>query len=300
MTNLTPNQWHFRAAGIEDLPQVKEICASTFDDHDYVPSSWPEWARDKRNQLFLVEAAGQPAGLYCLRIGLAGPGSSWVQGVRVARAFQRQGLAAEIMRHAIETSRQQELTALFYTTAETNTPMHRVAKAFSFRHIGTYLSRHWQRETALPATGVLTQRLVTASEFDGAYYQVVNSPEYEATAGFYCNNWWWKPLSIAALREHIERREVFSLTGALKTLAIFAKTEGDSYWLSFLTGEPAASQQLLAHLIKKGLAYAPPDQSNPITALLPATEFSRTLLEQARFQPDEEEAVFWMYELPLR
>ena len=300
MTDQKLTRWHFRPSGLADLPLVQEVCASIAGEQgDYVPYSWPEWAADDRNQLFLVEAEGRPAGLYCLRIGLAGPGSGWIQGVRVAAAFQRQGLAAEIVRHAVKTSRQQGLTVLRYATNEANTPMHRIAARFNFRHVGSYLSQIGQRKNLSPVTTGLSYRLVTTSEFDGAYYQIVNSAEYRATDGFYCDGWWWKPLSIENLRQHIERREVFSLTGALKTLAIFTRYDEDSYWLSFLTGEQAASQQLLAHLVKKGLAYTPPDHDHIMTALLPDTNFSRTLLEQAHFVPDAEEPVFWLYQLPL-
>ena len=299
MMNKTKVDWRFRPGSEADLPLVEQVCAEIWGGQDYVPSSWLEWARDKRNQLFLIEAEGQPAGVYCLRIGLAGPGSSWVQGVRVAPAFRGQGLAVEIICHAVETSRQQGLQVLRYTTAEDNTPMHRIAQQLGFRYAGNFADYHFKRDSLTPVPTGLPYRLVTASEFDGTYHLITNSPEYRATEGFYCDRWWWKPLSLECLREHIERREVYSLTGTLKTVAIFSRTEENTFWLSMLTGDPTATQSLVSQLVKKGLACAPPTQKYVVNALLTQTELVRNTLPQAGFGLDKYEPVFYMYELAL-
>src|SRR5438270_8573028 len=93
-----------RRGGPADMPLVEKICADVWGGEDYVPYQWNNWAADPQNQLYLFELEGKPAALYCLRLGIAGPTSSWIQGVRVASAFKRRGLAARIIEHAIETS----------------------------------------------------------------------------------------------------------------------------------------------------------------------------------------------------
>src|SRR6185312_16909544 len=100
-----------------------------------------------------------------------------------------------------------------------------------------------------PSRGnVLASRLVTTSEFDEAYRILLESPEFQLGHGIYCNCWTWKPLDMDTFRQHLERREVYCLTGALKVLAIMARPESESYWIAFLAGEASAKLPLLQEL----------------------------------------------------
>lgn len=279
---------------------MEEICGDVWGGQDYVPGEWVAWSANPDNQLYLVEINGRPAGAYNLRLNFVAPDSGWVQAVRVSSTFRRQNVAAAIIEHAIETCRAQGLKALCYVTAEENAPMHRLAQRYDFRHVGNFLSNYYA-QTTLPKPAVQPYRLVTTSEFDGAYNLVSNSPEYQATESLYSVAWHWKSLSIDALRQHIERREVYSLTGMLKALAILTRDEYEenSYWLSYLAGEEAARVALLQELTRKVAALTPPDQPINFSVLLPQTGLNEAALQQANFVPSEHEAVLWLYELGL-
>ena len=287
-----------RPASADDQTTVVQICGEAMGGDDYVPYVWPEWASNPASQPFILDVNGKPAALYCLREGLAGPGSGWIQGVRVRPIFRQQGLAGAIIQHAIDTAREQHFSALRYVTALENTPMHRVAERLNFRKLGNFMLSTYPHNR-VPVTTGLPYRLVTTSEFDGAYNLITQSPEYKATSGFYSVGWWWKPLSMACLREHIEQREVYTLTGALTTLAILSKNEDYAYDLSLLTGELQASQSLLLQLIKKVLPSVPAEKESIIHALLPQTPIAETLLPQLGFEPDPHEPAFTLYELNL-
>ncbi|HEX2913265.1 MAG TPA: GNAT family N-acetyltransferase [Chloroflexia bacterium] len=281
-----------------DLPQVKTICADVHDGDDYVPHVWTEWASNPANHLYIFELDGKPAALYCLRLGLAGPGSGWIQGVRVARAYQRQGIAAVLIQHAIERSRTFDLSVLRYTTAADNVPMHRLAESSGFQHAGIFMNYPFVKLDPPPHTP-LPARLVVPSEFDGAYNMIINSVEYLTTNGFYCDAWLWKPLSIDALREHIERCEVYSPTGALTALAIMTRSSDGSFWLPYMVGEAQAQRVILASLVKKVLSLTPPQQEINFCAQLPHTLNNEQLLTQFGFAPDSIEPYMWLYELVL-
>lgn len=263
-----------------------------------MPQAWPEWAANPANLLFLFEIENEPAALYCLRVGLAGPNTGWVQGVRVSPDFRKRGLAAAIIEHAIKVSREQGLTALRYVTALENTPMHRVAERFGFRMSGNFLSSYHTKTKPLNTAG-LPYRLVTTSEFDGAFHLITTSADYGAANGFYCEAWLWKTLTVDALRLHIEQREVYTLVGALSALAILSKDKDGVYWLAYLTGEVQAAQVLIQQLIKKIITSVAPGQTAILNALLPQSYIAETVLAQTGFQADPHEPVLTLYELSL-
>ncbi len=297
MANSTLSGLQVRRGQPEDIEAVNTICADVWGGSDYVPSIWLEWIAQPNNQFYLFELEGQPAALYCLRLGLAEPGSSWIQAVRVATSFKGRGLAAAIIEHAITTSRELGFHVLRYTTAHTNTPMHRLADRYGFRHIGNFLSYHF-KGLLPPKPSGLTSRLVTTAEFDGAYGLVTASAEYRATEGFYCDNWLWRPLDIENLRGHIERREVFTLNGALRALAILTKDEEGFFWLPFLAGEPQARTALLTAMLHKVSCLSPQEQVE-LAVLLPQTPVIESLLTKAGFAPDGHEPIMFLYELML-
>ena len=281
-----------------DLPLVKEICADVWGGRDYIPYVWNEWAEDPQIQLFLIELEGQPAAIYCLRLGFAGPDSSWVQGVRVATRFKKRGLAAAIIEHAIATSRELNLKAVRYSTADHNTPMHRLADRYGFHLTGKYLGAHLTKITSVETAQVY--QTVSLPELDYAYKLILDSDEYRATEGFYCNAWWWRPLSREVLQEHIEKAEVFKPEGALTALAIVTEGEDEaSYWLSFLAGEPAQQEALLTGIIARLAGQTTPGQKFIIDALLPKTPWNETLLQKTGFTTYEDEPVMRLYELVL-
>ncbi len=291
---------NIRRSSAEDLPLVKIICVDLYDGQDYVPYMWGEWASSPENQLYLLEVENQPAAVYCLRLGIAGPGTSWVQGVRVAAAFRGRGLAKQIIEHAIQISRELECSVLGYTTAEFNAPMHHLAQLYRFRHIGSFLV-HYKSSLSLSLneTKLKSYKTANLSQLEQIHSFVISSVEYKVTESFYANSWLWKPLSRELLAQHLEQGEVFSLSeqDELKAVAIISK-EADlpQYWLSFISGEEKAAHQLLTELLQE-LIQPQPDAS--LNAQPAETPLTKALLSSLNFTPDPEDAVMWLYEFRL-
>jgi GNAT superfamily N-acetyltransferase len=283
-----------------DLPLVKQICAGVYGGNDYIPDLWEEWIALPQNQPFIVEMDGQPAGLYVLRLGVARSNTGWLQGVRVATPFRKQGIARFILAQAIRQSRELGLNYLQFATAQTNLPMHRLAGLYNFYLVGNFLNFNFDRSKVSTHGSALASRLVTTSEFDEAYRLLLDSAEYRLGQGIYCNAWNWKPLDLDAFRQHLELREVYCLTGALKVLAIMHRAESDSYWIAFLAGDMTARLALLQELTGRVIKKMLPGQSFEFTAQLIQTPNNEALLKQAGFEPDEHEPVISLYELNLQ
>lgn len=290
-----------RLSTAADLALVQEVCKDARDGDDYVPQSWAYWAADPNNQLYLFEWEGQPAAVYCLRFKIADATSAWVQGVRVATNFKRRGLAAMVIEHAIKVSQAAGYTVLRYITAFENAPMHRLAARYNFKPCGAYSHSNYDIEILPKSIGLpLPSRLVTTSEFDGAYGLIVHSLDYQVGGGYYSDAWHWKLLNLENLRRHIEKGEVFGLNGALRALAMVSQDDSEkdnaTYWsLDFLTGEYQAKQALLAALIHKLRATARPTYE--FMALIAKTQDNDEILAGAGFVPDKLEPAYALYEL---
>lgn len=283
-----------------DLSLVKQICAEVYGGSDYIPEVWEEWTALPQNRAFIVEMDGQPAGVYFLRVRVAGSNTGWLQGVRVAAPFRKKGVARFILEQVIRQSQELGLVYLQYATAQHNLPMHRLAGLYSFQHVGNFLNYNFERGEVSPRGSALSSRLVTTSEFDEAYRLLLDSPEYQRGHGIYCNAWDWKPLNLDAFRQHLERREVYCLTGALKVLVIMRRAESDSFWIAFLAGEITSRLSLLQELTRRVTKNILPGQNFEFTAQLFQTPSNEALLKQAGFEPDKHEPVMSLYELNLQ
>lgn len=299
MIENQPATFSVRQGSPADLAVVTEICQGIHGGHDYIPYMWEKWTADPRNMGFIVELNGQPAGVFFLRLEIAGLNVGWLQGVRVAASFRKQGVARFILEQFIQKSRELGLEVARYTTAQDNLPMHRLAGLYGFWQVSNFLNYNFATNTEPPRGNVLTSRLVTTSEFDEAYRLILESAEHQQGHGIYCNVWNWKLLDMDTFRLHLERREVYCLTGALKVLAIMARPESDSYWISFLAGEPTFKLTLLQELVRKVTKSMLPDQPLEFTAQLIQTPANKALLVETGFAPDKLEPVMVLYELKL-
>lgn len=289
-----------RQGSAEDLPLVKDICADVYSGDDYIPWAWEKWLTNPKNKGFIVELDGKAAGLYILRLDWCGPNIAWLQGVRVKSAFRKRGVGRYILEQAIRQSRELNLHNLQYATAHDNYPMHRLAGLLGFWHVGNFLNYNFERPELSPRGSSIESRLVTTSEFDEAYRLVLESEEYRLGHGIYCNAWNWKVLNLDIFRQHLERREVYCLTGALKVLAILRRREDGEYWLAFLAGETASRLPLLLEMVRRVSKNVLPGQNFPFVAQLVHTPANEKLLQQAGFKPDSHEPVMSLYEVNLQ
>ena len=289
-----------REGHAEDLPLVKEICAEVYGGNDYIPGVWEVWLAHPDNKGFIVEVEGEAAGVYFLRLGWAGPGVAWLQGVRVKATLRKRGIGRYILEQAICQSRKLNQRRLQYATAQNNQPMHRLAGLLGFWHVANFLNYNFEQNESPLRSNVIESRLVTTSEFDEAYRLILESEEYRQGHGIYCNAWHWKVLDLDVFRQHLERREVYCLVGALKVLAILRRTKDGEYWLAFMAGEQASRLPLLQELTRRVSKNMLPGQDFQFAGQVFQSPANEALLVQAGFKPDSHEPVMSLYEVNLQ
>ena len=107
-------------------------------------------------------------------------------------------------------------------------------------------------------------------------------------------------MDLDVFRQHLERREVYCLVGALKVLAILRRTKDGEYWLAFLAGEQASRLPLLHELTRRVSKNMLPDQDFQFGGQVLQTPANEALLRQAGFKPDGHEPVMSLYEVNLQ
>lgn len=302
-----------------DQPLVDEVCAEIWGGEDYVPYMWKHWGKDSNNQRYILELEGQPVGLYCLRLGIATPTSAWIQGVRVAPALRKRGIAGGLLEHAMAASRTQEMTELRYTTALDNTPMHRLAERYGFHYVSTYLIQDYAKnainnevksEKQATATSADTKpRAVQPEELEAAWNLITHSPEYLTARQFYCYNWLWMVFTRERLAQHLAAQEFYTFDEpenlrGLVLRASFAESTLENlqqpvYRVAGLYGEPAERVRLLNALAQEITALTPPNMQVAYDCQLAQTPETEWALKEAGFVPNHHEPVMFMYEKVL-
>jgi N-acetylglutamate synthase-like GNAT family acetyltransferase len=88
-----------------DRDRIIELTRDVWDGRDYIPRVFDEWMSDAGAAFQIAELDGVVVGLHRLRP--YAQGLVWYEGLRVATAYRRQGIARSMMQSAIAESREQ-------------------------------------------------------------------------------------------------------------------------------------------------------------------------------------------------
>ena len=88
-----------------DRDRVVELTSDIWGGDDYIPDVFDEWVADASAAFQAAEVDGEVVGLH--RIRPYAPGLVWYEGLRVAAAHQRQGIARAMLESAIAEAREQ-------------------------------------------------------------------------------------------------------------------------------------------------------------------------------------------------
>lgn len=291
---------------LEDLPVVKELTKEVWGGNDYIHYVWEDWLAEPANLVFVMELGGRVVGLYCLRLLESQKGRyGWWQGVRVDPAFQRQGLAARILEHALNESRARKLGGLRFATGETNVAMHRLADRYNFRYLAPYTFLVGPRLEGLAPeeTFATPVRTLTADEFELAWNFIETAESWQAGPRIFCETWVWKDLDAATVRDWLGQNQVYGYFEGEKVTALALvklEEEPENFWsfVSWLDGTPAAIQNLTRFLHREASRRAHPSQKTALDVMLVTNEAHDQLLQEAglRLDPDDR---MRLYELPL-
>ena len=123
------------ARGADKAPLMSFI-KEVWGGHDYVPSVWDRWLRDRHGKMFVVEVDGIPVGMN--RVRFLGDGSAWFEGARVHPAFRGRGLASMLGENSMRFAAAKGVGVFRLTSGSRNRAAHRQISRILFRETARF------------------------------------------------------------------------------------------------------------------------------------------------------------------
>ena len=240
-----------REAKPSDKKPLMDFVTKTWGGHDYVPSVWDEWLRDKGGKMFVVEVDGKLVGMN--RVRLLKDGTGWLEGVRIHPDFRGKGLASLLGERSMKYASNLGVSTFRLTSSSRNRAAHRQVAKMGFSEVARFdVFRARTKSRLLRGGGV--DRL-SPSDLSKALRMIRGSEEYRAGKGVYWDAFVTQALDRESLSELIAKRYVFSARDEEGNSAVAVcgpSREGEEVWLqmSFLCGEPALCKKIVSHLFR--------------------------------------------------
>ena len=240
-----------REAKPSDKKPLMDFVTKTWGGHDYVPSVWDEWLRDKGGKMFVVEVDGKLVGMN--RVRLLKDGTGWLEGVRIHPDFRGKGLASLLGEKSMKYASNLGVSTFRLTSSSRNRVAHRQVAKMGFSEVARFdVFRARTKSRLLRGGGV--DRL-SPSDLSKALRVIRGSEEYRAGKGVYWDAFVTRALDRESLSELIAKRYVFSARDEEGNSAVAVcgpSREGEEVWLqmSFLCGEPALCKKIVSHLFR--------------------------------------------------
>jgi len=240
-----------REAKPSDKKPLMDFVTKTWGGHDYVPSVWDEWLRDKGGKMFVVEVDGKLVGMN--RVRLLKDGTGWLEGVRIHPDFRGKGLASLLGEKSMKYASNLGVSTFRLTSSSRNRAAHRQVAKMGFSEVARFdVFRARTKSRLLRGGGV--DRL-SPSDLSKALRVIRGSEEYRAGKGVYWDAFVTRALDRESLSELIAKRYVFSARDEEGNSAVAVcgpSREGEEVWLqmSFLCGEPALCKKIVSHLFR--------------------------------------------------
>ena len=240
-----------REAKPSDKKPLMDFVTKTWGGHDYVPSVWDEWLRDKGGKMFVVEVDGKLVGMN--RVRLLKDGTGWLEGVRIHPDFRGKGLASLLGEKSMKYASNLGVSTFRLTSSSRNRAARRQVAKMGFSEVARFdVFRARTKSSLLRGGGV--DRL-SPSDLSKALRMIRGSEEYRAGKGVYWDAFVTRALDRESLSELIAKRYVFSARDEEGNSAVAVcgpSREGEEVWLqmSFLCGEPALCKKIVSHLFR--------------------------------------------------
>jgi RimJ/RimL family protein N-acetyltransferase len=219
-----------RRARRSDRRDVLAAVRTLWGGNDRIPDVFDAWVTHRSGPFFVAESGGRVVGMGKLTV--VSPTEGWLEGGRVAPRWRRKGIATALIAHRIAYARERGMHVLRFSTASENTPIHRAARHFGFRHVAT-LSRH----EAPAAAGRPPARATRAQE-----RAVLRRVGRLVQRG---HGWEWREITPRDVRSAIARGRAFVSGEGVGAAAVL----GDRYEGSLMVAAVGGQARELANLL---------------------------------------------------
>lgn len=139
-----------RPARPSDQGDILELTRTLWEGQDYIPQVWADWLADPLGLLVVAEAQGQAVGLGKLTdLGL---GEWWLEGLRVAPAWQGQGVASHIHEYLLEAWKLHGGGIVRLATSSQRVQVHHLCARLGFLQIADLVKFSWFGESLGPSS----------------------------------------------------------------------------------------------------------------------------------------------------
>lgn len=271
-------QPHIRLAQPSDKEQILAFCQHTWDDEaDYIADVWDVWFADSTGHILVADHHGQPVGM--TRLVQLSDTEGWWEGLRVDRAFRRQGIAHQLTQSTLSLAQSLGLTTLRTCVSVTNAPMHPFMQHQGFSPMGDYAIC-----SAAASEGAPTAlRRLGGDDCDRAWAAINSFVAEERDRLFVARGAKWQSLTPANLAQRLAQGWVWGCFEGDTLISLFIRSYMESpdgtLWIGWLGGTAPGLQVALNDMpnlayqlgFKAVGGFLP--QREPLQQLLSATDY---------------------------
>jgi GNAT superfamily N-acetyltransferase len=291
-------QIEIRLARSEDREAVLAFSSHTWDWGDYIEYVWDEWLHDPQGMLFVATSDGQPVGVAHIR--MLNKTEAWLEGMRVAPTFRRQGIATALFEAQLLEAMRRGAKTVRSITESTNTTSIRLMEQRFMRQVAAFVP--------MPASpvitpskrqyGVETPTLATAADLDDIINYLNASNIFPAVGGLYYQSFTAFSITGELLTEKISAQQIYILRrwDRLDGLAIAepgAGRRGKYLAIGYIDGT-TESISLIAYALRTRLSAL---DLESVSANVPDLIMVRDAFVGAEYEWDGQ--VFYTYERSL-
>jgi GNAT superfamily N-acetyltransferase len=235
----------------EAVPSDKEPLMSFIKEnwggHDYIPSVWDAWLKERNALMFVVDVNGTAVGMS--RIRFLADGTAWLEGARVHPDLRGRGFATALGEKCVNVASKRGIRVLRLTSSSRNRKAHRQIARIGFKEVARF-------STYMPGKKMQLQlqkrvRIARLDELRDLFSTITSSPEYHLGARVMWDGFAATSLTEGVLKESIARRQVYSAEGAVAIARLGG--EGSEVWsqICFLAGNGSGAVRLVKHVFAK-------------------------------------------------
>ena len=268
-----------------DRDRVREITRDVWEGRDYIPRVFDSWVSDAGASFQAAEIEGQLVGVQRLRP--YAPGLVWYEGLRVAAAHRRQGIARAMLAASIEEARGHGFRQIRLATRDL--PAVRLFESAGF---GRLVEMKWWR--GLRVEGGEPARMPDPADARRLWTAVSASPGFELYAGICPDMNGARDLDADEL-ERMARSGLIRLGPGGRAVALLREPWGQNVAVSLLAGRGGALRELLMALRFEADA----DGLNHVTVNLPPGHPAEEDLKATGYDFADAEHSAYIYALTL-
>ncbi len=200
-----------RTAQAADREAVLAFCTDTWDWGDYVAYVWDDWLINPTGKFLVALSADEPVGI--VHLHMLNADEAWQEGMRVAPAYRRQGIARQLSMAALAEAMHRGANTVRLMTASVNTASIGLIESMHFHRVGVLAPYKALPLTDIPRSNLSqdTLTLATAADLDEIINYLDISSVFPATGGLYYSGFTGYRISDNLLNSHIQNGHIYLL-----------------------------------------------------------------------------------------